>query len=405
MLPTNLSDLNATHIENLIYSEVPESLTLEYKQQLPSKQSEDKKEFVYDIAAMANAAGGDLVYGLVERRSDEGRPTGVADHLLGTRFENIQDEIVRLSSYIRDGITPRLSNFQMQPASCAAGDILVIRIPSSWNKPHMVTMDKVDRFYKRTGTTKNQMSIDEIRRAFSEQGELREIVKGWREHRAALIEKGNGPILVGSEVAMLFHVIPARAFTPRSFTETWRVSENEQKGIHVANGNYNQRYNADGFLCYSGTAEINSTRVYAYTQLFRSGIVEYAFSNFFYHRAETNSPVIIGQVVEQQMVHCYKNAVERFRRQGEVSDVYVGFSLVGIEGKRIFVNTMYYFERESLIRQNVFTSPEIYVDLNDPEEMPFKRTLRPLVDTFWQLDGREGTPFIYQGEWDAFRRY
>ena len=37
MLPVNLNDLTTAHIESLIESEVPESLTLDYKQQLPSK--------------------------------------------------------------------------------------------------------------------------------------------------------------------------------------------------------------------------------------------------------------------------------------------------------------------------------------------------------------------------------
>jgi len=45
------------------------------------------------------------------------------------------------------------------------------------------------------------------------------------------------------------------------------------------------------------------------------------------------------------------------------------------------------------------------VDLSEPEERPFARTLRPLVDTFWQLDGREGTPFTPKGEWKPFERY
>lgn len=62
MLPVvAFSDLKPSHIQDLIDLEVAEKLTLEYKRDLPTGQTEQKKEFLYDVAAMANAAGGDIV--------------------------------------------------------------------------------------------------------------------------------------------------------------------------------------------------------------------------------------------------------------------------------------------------------------------------------------------------------
>lgn len=118
----------------------------------------------------------------------------------------------------------------------------------------MVTMGGVDRYYKRTGTVSHKMSLDEIRRAFSEQGELREAIAAWRAHRVDLIQQKSGPIPLSDDVVMLFHVIPADAFTPGAFTEAWRAPESEKKDVFVASGNYYQRYNADGFLCHSNRA-------------------------------------------------------------------------------------------------------------------------------------------------------
>jgi hypothetical protein len=51
MLPLNLDQLAQADIQRLIDSEVAESLTLEYKEKLPSGQSEEKREFLYDVAA------------------------------------------------------------------------------------------------------------------------------------------------------------------------------------------------------------------------------------------------------------------------------------------------------------------------------------------------------------------
>lgn len=254
MLPLNLNDLTATHIESLIESEVPESLTLDYKQQLPSKGSDDKKEFLYDVAAMANSAGGDLVYGIAERRTEDDKPTGIPDRLLGTRFVNSQEEDIRLSSYIRDGMAPNLIGVVVRSVPCEGGDALVVRVPASRSKPHMVKMGGTNKFYKRTGTVSHPMDWDEIRRAFSEQGELREALASWRAHRLDLIEQRRGPVLLDGEVAMLFHIIPADAFTPGMFTEAWRLPQDQKKEVFVPYGNYYQRYNADGFLCHSNRA-------------------------------------------------------------------------------------------------------------------------------------------------------
>jgi hypothetical protein len=274
----------------------------------------------------------------------------------------------------------------------------------------MVTIGKVDKFYMRTAIGKAPMSIDEIRRAFSEQGELRETIARWRGHRVDLTEQRRGPVLLHGEVSMLFHIIPADAFTPGSFTETWRLPKPEKQAVHVVTGNYYQRYNADGFLCHSNRAivgPLQKTDGYrGYTQLFRSGIAEYAFSHFYGPPINgPQTPLIDGLYVEQTIVHCYEDAVGRYQRQGHTGTAYVGFSMVGIEDKQIYTTLRSWTPREYGIRQNTFTSPEVVVDLNESEERPYARTLLPLVDTFWQLDGREGTPFISDEQWNPFKRY
>lgn len=409
MLPVNLNDLIAAHIEGLIESEVPESLTLDYKQQLPSKGTDDKKEFLYDIAAMANSAGGDLVYGVAERRTGDDKSTGIPDRLSGARFPNPQEEEIRLSSYIRDGMAPNLIGVVIRSVHCDGGDALVVRVPASRSKPHMVKMGGTNKFYKRTGTVSRPMDWDEIRRAFSEQGELREVIASWRAHRLDLIEQRRGPVLLEGEVAMLFHIIPADALTSGMFTEAWRMSQDQKKEVFVSHGNFYQHYNADGFLCYSNRAVAGPRQktdgYWGYTQLFRSGIVEYAFSHFYRSPIDFPGAWILGQEVEQTVVQCYEDGIGRFRREGRTGVLYVGFSLVGIEDKQIFSTAMTWYPGESGIRQNTFTSPEVTVDLSELEERPYPRTLRPLVDTFWQLDGREGTPFAPNGEWNPFGRY
>jgi len=129
---------------------------------------------VYDVAAMANSAGGDLIYGIAEPRTKDNKPTGIPDRLLGTQLANPQEEEIRLFNYVSNSIWPRLVGTVVRSVRCAGGDALVVRVPASRSKPHMVRMEGTNKFYKRTGTVSQPMDWGEIGRAFSELGELRE---------------------------------------------------------------------------------------------------------------------------------------------------------------------------------------------------------------------------------------
>ena len=96
---------------------------------------------------MANAFGGDFVFGIVDRKGKDNQSTGIADSLAGMKIANVQAEISRFENLIRDGISPRLAGISMQPVTCPQGDVLVIRVPRSRNKPHMVTFGGVDKFF------------------------------------------------------------------------------------------------------------------------------------------------------------------------------------------------------------------------------------------------------------------
>ena len=404
MLPVlDLKDVTAAHVESLIDSDVAESLTLEYKAELPSRQSDQKREFLYDIAAMANSAGGDFVFGISDRKGPDDQSMGVADKVSGFNLPNIQSEIDRLSNLIRDGISPRLTGVTMAPLTLPEGQVLVIRVPRSWNRPHMVTIDAVNKFYRRTGTQKYLMSVDEIRRAFSEQAELSRSVKLWRSDRAQLIAHGSGPVpSLAGEATLLFHVVPVSSFTiDNVLTESWRFPEQEKLRVHVPNGITNHRYNGDGFL---GTAQVGD-QAFGYTQVFRSGITEYADGHCCGPVPVAGPTQIYGQEIEKQMVSCYKDALNRLRNQGRPEPLYVGFSLIGIADKFIYSTLTQSFFNRVPIRQNIFVSPEVLSDSADSEEPPYRKTLLPLVDTMWQLAGREGSPFKPHGVWDPFKNY
>jgi hypothetical protein len=237
------------------------------------------------------------------------------------------------------------------------------------------------------------------------------IVPGWNFGEAQeLIGQRLGPVVVEPGTIVLFHVIPAEAFTPGAFTEAWRVPAQEKNNVHVPGHSMGYtRYNADGFLCHSMVHNSqNSPQVDAYTQVFRSGIVEYCFSHSFNPpwSSSATKPMIRGIALEREMVSCFEDAYSRLLRDGENNSIYVGFSLIGIQGKLMFTTELGWNSDEREIRQNSFISPEIYADISGlKEERPFERILLPLIDTLWQVGGYEESPFRIDGKWAPFGNY
>jgi hypothetical protein len=397
-----LNDATPAHIQALIDSEVAENLTLEYKSVLPTGQSESSREFLYDVAAMANSQGGDIIFGIADRKGADDQSTGIADKLSEMKMANVQTDIDRLSNLIKDGISPRLTGFSMQPLSCNGNDVLIVRIPRSWNRPHMVTAGAVNKFYTRIGTQKNLMSVDEIRRSFLEQGELSRTIKQWRLNRAQLVSSATGPVSSGlGKTIMLFHVIPASAVTASDLLSgSWRFPEQEKAQLHVPNGITRLRYNGDGAIA---TASVGDD-VAGHTQIFRSGVSEYADYWSGLQPEGSNQRLVRALKIEKQMIFCLKDAIRRLRVQGRTELIYVGFSLLGIKNCLICTQDEARFFSPTIIQDNIFSSPEVLVDITELEEPPYRKVLEPLADTMWQLSGREGSPHSVDGIWNPLSR-
>jgi hypothetical protein len=132
--------------------------------------------------------------------------------------------------------------------------------------------------------------------------------------------------------------------------------------------------------------------------------VEYCDSNCYHSRSNNAEPVIYGQHLEQHIVSSYHDAMSRYRSQGVTDAIYIGFSLVGIANKRFYASLGSLWDQMPIV-VNTFNSPEVFVDINEPEDHPYRKTLLPLVDTMWQVAGRPGTPFRPNSEWQPFASY
>src|SRR5207244_6460197 len=108
MIPKEFDSIGKEDIEALVANAVSEGRTVEYKEQLPGGTDDDKREFLADASSFANAGGGDLIFGVREKRDAAGKPTGIPEAAVGLAGINADAEKRRLEDMLRAGIDPRI---------------------------------------------------------------------------------------------------------------------------------------------------------------------------------------------------------------------------------------------------------------------------------------------------------
>lgn len=132
-----------------------ETLTFDAKKEIPVKNIETAK----DVSAMANTAGGALIYGIDE--DENGFPNVLSPILLEGQRERI-DGILRTS--IDEVPVFKISAIQTE-ANGSKG-YLILTVPPSERAPHMVIVKGERRFYGRGETGNYVLSQAEVARLY-----------------------------------------------------------------------------------------------------------------------------------------------------------------------------------------------------------------------------------------------
>src|SRR5262249_42870687 len=141
-----------------------EGRQLDLKEQLPTSSDKDKHEFLADVSSFANVAGGDLVFGVREKRDPQGNPTGEAESVPGLPGANLDKERLRLEQILLNGLDPRVIVRFHDILRGSDPPCLVVRVSRSWSGLHMIL--STSRFYGRTSSGKYQLDVREIARGF-----------------------------------------------------------------------------------------------------------------------------------------------------------------------------------------------------------------------------------------------
>ncbi|MGH6970191.1 MAG: AlbA family DNA-binding domain-containing protein, partial [Caulobacteraceae bacterium] len=151
--------MTLSDVEALVTNAVAESRTLEFKAQLPGQKDEQKREFLYDVSALANTDGGDLIFGVEEAKG------GVAKAVTGaTLTEPLDATVRRLEQILASCVEPRLVGVRFRTFSLSKNTaVLLMRVPASFAAPHWARLGGTHRFYRRSSNSKAEMDIHELR--------------------------------------------------------------------------------------------------------------------------------------------------------------------------------------------------------------------------------------------------
>jgi len=167
-----ISQLNEEDFQALIDNKERESSILEYKQEI-SGTDHEKKEISKDISAMANTEGGYLVIGIQEDDGQAsvivGTPKTIGRQPVEVWIENVLITNVRP----KIAITPKVITLVSIPGRV----LVVIHIPQSPKRPHMVITNGRNTYYTRHNYQATYADEHEVRSMFLESKSLGDEMK------------------------------------------------------------------------------------------------------------------------------------------------------------------------------------------------------------------------------------
>jgi len=262
----SLQDITEGDLQALVDNKVEEGKTFEYKESLDNTDR-GKRKFLEGVSSLANAMGGDLIFGI---RAKEGIATEVCG-LAGIDHDQV---ILGLESLIQQCIKPRVPGVYMGAIRLAnSNTVIIVRVHKSWAVPHVVQYQKHWRFYSRNSRGKYPMDIQELREAFLLSDTTIEKIRKFRAERVQELFHNNFPIKIDVGPEVVLHIIPINAFTPGVRCDISTLYPHRHDLIKEWTDNVGCRYNFDGFLVYPPLSQ-ESYSTYAYAQFYRNGIIE-----------------------------------------------------------------------------------------------------------------------------------
>jgi len=394
-----LQDVTLADLRSLCANKAPESITLDFKQELPGTSDADKKDFLADVCAFANANGGTFVFGISETTSEDGE-AGLAEELVGLDQVSRDEERRRLTEMLRSGIQPRLHRFAIEFLGGEEEPLaMLLEVERSWNAPHRVSYKKPQTsFPVRHGPQKAWMDVTELRDAFLRTEHLGERLRAFRKRRVEVVIGGEAPVHLLSTPAVIVHLVPFLSFEEPDRIDIRSAFESIRRGALQPMGRLvgEPYYNLDGVVrAYHPRRDEPAT---SYLQLFRSGVLESLSSHGVFTENDSRHFFNIREF-DKQLFEFLERSIT-FLQGVDVAPPYsVMVSIVHGSGITAFRSWHHRDDHELLpLHTNQALVPEVLLEAPQLEDLP--TAIRPVLDLVSQTFGLgQSDSYDQNGTW------
>jgi hypothetical protein len=397
MIPKEFDSIGKEDIEALVANAVSEGRAIEYKEQLPGGADDDKREFLADASSFANAGGGDLIFGVRDKRDASGKPTGIPETAVGLTGTNADAEMRRLEAMLRAGVDPRIPAIRIKHIDgFPSGPVILLRVPKSWVSPHMVIFKNLSRFFSRTSAGRHQLDVREIRTRFTASESLYEKIRRFRDDRLAKIIADETPVKLQPNAKIIIHLIPIAFSDPSARLDVTRLNEMRQLVPPLHASAWDHRINFDGFLTFSHFG--SGSAGYTYLQVFRSGAFEAVEADLL---AERNGRKFLSIVdCEKAILLGLEKYIVALKELGASLPIIILGTIYGVEGYTLAADTpSAFFYQTHPIDRNLLLLPEVLIE---DFSVPIDIALRPMFDAIWQSVGLpKSESYSPDGRWDG----
>ncbi len=390
MIPRPLAELGPADLQELLTAAVAEGTTLDYKSDLPADSPRDRQRFLYDVTALANTLGGDLVYGIRERKKN-GQPTGVPEAVIGLDAPARDTAQSRLEQIIGSGVEPRIPRVAMRWIDHPSADrgTLILRVPRSMVGPHMVVLGGERQPIYGRGISNNYiMDVRTLRTAFEMSGNIASRLRSFRAERMERI-RANALSLPGT-ARLVLHVVPISAFELGA-----QIDVSAPPDLRLPTGSVQEgRHNVEGYVQHSKNG---------YVQLLRSGAVEAVDCHLAGSVADGPIQQLPSELIETRLVTTTRDYIETLMRHYPVISppFFAALTLLGLGGVGWAAGPWrdrFVFGPAPAFDRSLIELPDVMIEPSDGRL--WSARLRPLVDCLWQAAGCPGSPhYAPTGEW------
>ena len=381
MLLQPLDQLNEPLLQKLCDDRCPESLSLEFKREIPGNSDKEKHEICKDIAALANTDGGDLVYGLEEH-------AGAASAIHPITSEPADAAMRRIAQVLDAGIEPRIQGVKMRHVDVAGGYTVVVRVPASFDGPHCIRTNNSRRFVMRNGTNTSDMSFDQLRGAFDRTATLADRARHFIADRLQQVaaRKTTSPLMEGPQ--WIVHLVPVAGLAGRRTVDLRSIySKTFTDFLGHDWGGGSRTFNFDGLLIHPGGKQDDG--FYAYNQIFRTGSLEGAQLG---GATREVSPGVEKSIVwSLDMSMFFYSSVKQYlasmKAWGFAGPAVLSVAILNVKGFELAIGDIFHrFSRATADRPNLIPS-ELWIE--DIDSISIDEAMRPLLDNLWQGFGAE----------------